>query len=235
LSEVQFYKLSTFNFQLLTFIVILPYKALSHLKHNYKPVTVKFYLRDSLTVSRELLGKILIRNTGKKILAAKIVETEAYLGEHDPASHAYQKITKRNRVMYERGGLVYVYFIYGNYFCFNLVSGPEGTGNATLIRAVEPLEGIDEMKKFRGPVKNLHELTNGPAKLCLAMNIDSSLYGADATESRSIFISKPDKREKPEIITTRRIGLNVGVDFPYRFFIKDNPYVTKHKFNIEVL
>lgn len=202
---------------------------------KYKPLPRKFFLRDTVTVAKELLGKILSRKIGKKVLSAKIVETEAYIGEHDPASHAYQKITERNKIMYDQGGKVYVYFIYGNYYCFNVVCDSRGIGNAVLIRAVEPIEGIEQMKKFRGETKSVYDITNGPAKLCLAMNIDNSLYGADVTEEKSIFVSKPFKKEKFEIITTKRVGLNVGIDFPYRFFVKDNPYVTRHKFNREQL
>ncbi len=198
---------------------------------KYKQLTRKFYLRDSVTVSKELLGKVIVRKIGNKNVAAKIVETEAYFGDHDPASHAYQKITERNRIMYEQGGMVYVYFIYGNYYCFNVVCDEKGLGNASLIRAVEPLEGIEIMKGLRGETKNIYELTNGPAKLCMAMDIDKNLYGEDLTLSGKVFISKPFKKEKLEITTTRRIGINVGIDFPYRFFIKDNPYVTRHKFN----
>jgi len=196
---------------------------------------LKFYLRDSITVSRELLGKIIVRKSGNNILTAKIVETEAYVGEYDPASHAYMKFTERNRVMYDRGGKVYVYFIYGNYYCFNIVSERRGIGNATLIRAVEPLEGIVKMKKFRGEIKNIYDLTNGPAKLCMALNIDKSLYGKDVTEENDIFISSPLKKESFEIVNSKRIGLNKGIDYPYRFFIKDNPYVTKHKLNKEII
>jgi len=202
------------------------------LSAEYKPLPRKFYLKNTLTVSRELLGKIVVRKTGGKAITAKIVETEAYFGDHDPACHAYQKITERNKIMYDTGGKVYVYFIYGNYYCFNVVSEGKGTGNATLIRAVEPLEGIGMMKKFRGNVKNIFELSNGPGKLCIAMNIDKNLYGEDLTVSEKIFISKPVKNEKFEVITTKRIGLNTGIEFPYRFFIKDNPYVTKHKLTV---
>lgn len=201
----------------------------------YKPLPRKFYLQDTITVSKELLGKTIVRKTFKKILTAKIVETEAYIGEHDPACHAYQKITARNKIMYEAGGMVYIYFIYGNYYCFNIVSEMKGIGNATLIRAVEPVEGIEIMKKLRGAVNNIFELTNGPAKLCMALNIDKTLNAEDITNENNIFISKPVKKEKFEIVTTKRIGLNVGADFPYRFFIKDNPYVTKHKFNKEII
>ncbi len=137
--------------------------------------------------------------------------------------------------MYEQGGLVYVYFIYGNYYCFNVVCDKKGLGNASLIRAVEPLDGVDTMKKLRGDIKNPHDLTNGPAKLCMAMDIDKDLYGEDLTVSEKVIITNPLRKEKFEIVTTKRIGLNVGVDFPYRFFIKDNPYVTRHKFNAEII
>ncbi|MDQ3022605.1 MAG: DNA-3-methyladenine glycosylase [Bacteroidota bacterium] len=192
-------------------------------------------MRNTVAVSKDLLGKIIVRKIGEKILAAKIVETEAYMGDHDPASHAYQKITERNKIMYEIGGMVYVYFIYGNYYCFNVSSEEKGVGNAILIRAAEPIEGIAAMKRFRGITKNIYELTNGPAKLCLALNIDKKLYGEDVTIEKNIFISKPAQKEKIEIVTTKRIGLNVGMDFPYRFFIKGNPFVTKHKFNNEII
>lgn len=192
-------------------------------------------MRDTIAVSKELLGKIIVRRIGRKTLTAKIVETEAYIGDHDPACHAYNKITDRNKIMYDTGGKAYVYFIYGKYYCFNVVSQSKGKGNATLIRAVEPVEGLDEMKKFRGRVKNIYDLTNGPAKLCLAMNIDKTLYGADLTDNKNIYITKPVKNEKFHIAVTKRIGLNVGKDFPYRFFIKDNPFVTRHKANKEVI
>jgi len=198
---------------------------------KYKPLSRKFYLRDTITVSKELLGKIIIRKTGNKTLTAKIVETEAYIGEHDPASHSYMKITERNKIMYDIGGKIYVYFIYGKYFCFNIVSERKGIGNATLIRAVEPLSGIEEMKKLRSGINSDVELTNGPSKLCIALDIDKSLNGEEVTNEAKIYISKPVKKEKFEIITSKRIGLNIGKDFQYRFFIKNNLYVTKHKFN----
>lgn len=196
----------------------------------YKPLPRKFYLHDSLTVAKNLLGKILVKRTGDILMAGKIVETEAYMGDLDPGSHAYKKFTERNKIMYDTGGLVYIYFIYGNYFCFNVVCERKGIANAVLIRAAEPLEGISQMEARRGIVKNKFELTNGPAKLCLAMNIDKKLYGKDLTVSEDIFISKPNMKESFDILTSKRIGLSKGADLPYRFFIKDNPYVTKHKF-----
>jgi DNA-3-methyladenine glycosylase len=179
------------------------------------------------------LGKILIKRSGKEMLTAKIVETEAYMGSLDPGSHAFRGITERNKVMFDKGGLVYIYFIYGNYYCFNVVCGEKGTANAVLIRAVEPLEGIDQMEINRGKIKNKFELTNGPAKLCLAMDIDKRLYGKDLTTNKDVFISEPNKKEKFDILTSKRIGLHVnkGADLPFRFFIKGNLYVTKHKHN----
>ncbi|MBK7254673.1 MAG: DNA-3-methyladenine glycosylase [Ignavibacteria bacterium] len=201
----------------------------------YKPVGRKFYLRDTVTVSKDLLGKLIIRKIKYKTLIAKITETEAYRGSDDPASHSYLKITKRNKVMFDTGGKVYVYFIYGNYNCFNIVTEKKGTGSAVLIRAAEPVEGIELMKSFRGKIKNIYELTNGPGKLCKALNIDKTFYGKDVTEEGEIFISYPQRKERFEIVSTKRIGISKGADLPFRFFIKDNPFVTKHKVNNEII
>lgn len=195
-----------------------------------------FYLNDALTVSKDLLGMLLVRKTGKKYAAVRIVETEAYIGEHDPACHAFGKVTNRNSVMYGQEGRAYVYFIYGNYYCFNVVCGKEGVGNAVLIRAGEPAEGIDIMRRNRPDVKNDIDLTNGPSKLCMALNIDKKLNDADITDPNSnIFVTKDSGINDFEVNISRRIGLNKGIEFPYRFFIRDNPYVTKHKLNKELI
>ncbi len=199
---------------------------------NYNPLPRKFYLKDTVTVSQNLLGKIIVRKIRNKLVTAKIVETEAYIGEHDPACHAYQKITNRSSTLYEIGGMVYVYFIYGNYYCFNVVTEEKGVGCAVLIRAVEPVQGIDTMKKFRPKTRSMYELTNGPSKFCLAFNIDRTLNKEDLL-GKKIFISNPLNKKKFEICVSRRIGLNIGKEFQYRFFIKDNPFVTKHKLNRE--
>ena len=199
---------------------------------NYIPLPRKFYLKDTVTVSKNLLGKTIVRKFRNQTLAGKIVETEAYIGEHDPACHAYQKITNRSSTLYKIGGTAYVYFIYGNYYCFNVVTEQKGFGAAVLIRAVEPIEGIDLMKKFRPKAKSTHELTNGPSKFCLAFNIERSFNKEDVT-GKKIFISNPLQKINFDICVSRRIGLNIGKEFPYRFFIKDNPFVTKHKFNKE--
>jgi DNA-3-methyladenine glycosylase len=197
----------------------------------YIPLKHDFYERDTIIVAKELLGKVLIRRINKnKFLSGKIVEVEAYMGDHDPACHAYQKVTGRSSTLYKDGETIYVYFIYGNYYCFNIVTEKKGIGSAVLIRAVEPLEGIDIMKKFRPKVKKLHDLTNGPSKFCLAFNIDRK-YNGKKLSTDGIFISNPLKKEKFEIVTSKRIGIVKGADFPYRFFIKNNQYVTKHKLN----
>lgn len=200
-----------------------------------KPLPAEFYRRNTLTVAKELLGKVIIRLSGKQFLSAMITETEAYIGDHDPASHSYQKITDRNKIMYDTGGKVYVYFIYGNYYCFNIVTGKRGEGNAVLVRAAEPLNGIERMKKARGKTLGLHELTNGPAKLCIALGIDREFYGEDVTEKKKIFISMNKVKKDITVCTSKRIGINTGEDLPYRFFIKDNPFVTRHKFNREII
>jgi DNA-3-methyladenine glycosylase len=197
----------------------------------YKPINIDFFKKDTLNISKKLLGKVLVRKIDNKTcLAGKIVEVEAYIGEHDPACHAFQKVSGRSSVLYEEGGTIYVYFIYGNYYCFNIVTEKKGIGCAVLIRAVEPLEGIDIMKEFRPKAKSVHDLTNGPSKFCLAFDIDKR-FNNQKLSKEGIFVSEPLTKEKFEIKTSKRIGIVKGAEFPYRFFIKDNPYVTKHKFN----
>jgi len=198
---------------------------------KYFPIEDSFFKRDTIRVAKDLLGKVLVRRISKSsILSGKIVEVEAYIGEHDPACHAYQKISGRSSVLYEDGGTIYVYFIYGNYFCFNIVTDTKGMGSAVLIRAVEPIEGIDNMKEFRPNIKKIYDLTNGPSKFCLAFDIDRR-FNNQKLSPDGIFISNPLRKENFKIKTTKRIGIKKGEHFLYRFFIKNNPFVTKHKFN----
>jgi len=194
------------------------------------PLKQEFFNRKTVTVARELLGKILVKNYNNSILTGRIVETEAYLGDSDPACHAYGKITKRNEVLFEKPGTIYVYFIYGNYFCFNVVTEQEGVGSAVLIRAVEPIQGIDTFKKRRNFLKDIYNLTNGPAKLSMAFGFNLKDNRKDITGGE-IFIAADSTKVKFEIEISERIGLNKGTEFPYRFFIKGNRFVTKHKFN----
>lgn len=198
---------------------------------KYASLSDDFFKMETLKTAKFLLGKVLVKNNGRKgILSGKIVETEAYIGDHDPACHAFQKRSGRSSVLYEDGGTIYVYFIYGNYYCFNVVTEKEGIGSAVLIRAVEPLDGIRQMKLNRPGIKSIHDLTNGPSKLCMAFGIGRE-FNNTRLSAKGIFISEPREKEKFEIAVSKRIGIVKGADLPYRFFIKDNLYVTKHKFN----
>ena len=191
-------------------------------------------MKDTITVAQKLLGCLITKETPNYTLSARIVETEAYLGNNDPACHAYRKLTDRNRPMFEYGGISYVYFVYGNYFCFNVVTENKGTGSAVLIRAVEPIEGIHEMRKNRNyPIGDVN-LTNGPAKFCMAFDIGRKDNSLDLTEDR-IKIFRKKRRDSFTIAVTTRIGIKEGAELPYRFFIKDNAYVTKHRLNKEII
>ncbi|MFN8673014.1 MAG: DNA-3-methyladenine glycosylase [Candidatus Sericytochromatia bacterium] len=184
-----------------------------------------FYTRDTITVAKDLLGKNLCRKTPFGIIEAKIVETEAYLSENDPACHANRGMTPRNEPMFEEGGISYVYFIYGNYFCFNVVSDKKGFGTAVLIRAVEPLNH-EIIKNYRN-TKKIKDLTNGPSKLCMAMNITKEQNKLDLITSSEIFITDNESIKKNDIIETTRIGITQAQDLKLRFYIKDNIFVSK--------
>ena len=187
-----------------------------------------FYYRPTLDVASDLLGKVLVRVKGTTITSGRIVELEAYRNTDDPASHAYRGRTPRNTLMFGEAGRAYVYFIYGMYFCVNVVTEKHGIAGACLIRGLEPLEGVGIMKKRRGIAK-IHELANGPGKLCQAMSIDRSLNGADLL-GENLFLTD-DGYSGFKIKKSPRIGIRVGTDKPWRFFIQDSKYVTKSKFN----
>jgi len=182
-----------------------------------------FYNRDTVVVARELLGSILVHMSPEGITAGKIVETEAYL-QGDPACHASRGITRRNQVMFGPPGHAYVYFIYGMYHCFNVVSAPEGVGEAVLIRALEPVEGINLMR-LRRKRERLEELCGGPAKLVQAMGILRSHNGTDLTRG-PLFIKKSQKTGDP-IVATTRIGIREGSCLPLRFYLKGNRFISK--------
>ena len=193
-----------------------------------------FYTRRTITVAKALLGKTLIRRSGKMILAATIVETEAYL-KNDPASHAFRGITERTRVMFKQGGFLYVYFTYGMHYCANVVSNREGIGEAVLIRAVEPLHGIESMMKRRtknkkGAHRNnellLKNLTNGPAKLAQAFSFTTKDSGIDLTGDE-IFIAHAPTISRSKIMRSKRIGISKAKNKLLRFYLKDNPWVSK--------
>lgn len=197
-----------------------------------------FYSRGTLTVAKELLGKILVHNIDGHILKGKIVETEAYLGLSDKAAHPYGgKKTKRVETMYGLPGTAYVYLIYGMYYCFNIVTEKKGIPEAVLIRGLEPIENIDEMALYRfGKVyKDLskyqkNNLTNGPGKLSMAFNIDKTLDKEDLCNDR-LYLEE-GKAEEFNIIETKRIGIEYSEeakDYPYRFYIEENPHVSPTK------
>lgn len=196
-----------------------------------KKLSRKFYLQDILTVARKLLGKILVKTNQGKIFSGRVVEVEAYDGLNDEASHAFIGKTKRNEVMFNEGGYLYVYFTYGMYFCCNVVTGKKGVGKAVLIRALEPLEGIKQMgmnrfgKDFLSD-KELRNLTSGPGKICKAFDITRNENGIDLL-SDQIFIMKSKSIPEENIVTTRRIGIRKSTELPWRFYIKDNPYISK--------
>ena len=195
-----------------------------------------FYSRDTLTVAKELLGKILVHNTEGHILKGRIVETEAYLGLIDKAAHSYGgKKTKRVETMYGMPGTAYVYFIWGMYSCLNIITVEEGVPEGVLIRGIEPVENIDQMILYRYN-KAFEELTNyqkknisnGPGKLTMAMNIDRSLDKEDLCEDKLYL--EIGQKEKFNIIEAKRIGIDYAMEavhYPYRFYIEDNPYVSK--------
>ncbi len=185
----------------------------------------EFYERDTLTVARELLGKIFVRQYRGKTLSGVIVETEAYTGASDAAAHTYRGKTKRNEVMFKTGGHLYVYFTYGMHFCANVVTEREGMGHACLLRAIEPLEGLELMKKNRG-VSDVRQLTNGPAKLCQALNISRPQNGIDLLGDE-IYLLDAQVLSDLGIGVSPRIGINVAVDLPYRFYIKGNEYISR--------
>lgn len=182
-----------------------------------------FYARDTVAVARELLGKIFVHYNPDGITAGMIVETEAYV-QGDPACHASRGMTPRNRVMFGPPGHAYVYFIYGMYYCFNTVTAPEGVGEAVLIRALEPLEGLHIMRARRKR-ERLADLCSGPAKLVQAMGITRRHNGADLTVKPLVILRGADPEEN--IVTTTRIGINEVEKLPLRFYLEGNVYVSR--------
>ena len=184
-----------------------------------------FYERDTRLVAFELIEKVLVLGSGKNAIRGKIVETEAYLGASDPASHAYRGVTKRNRVMFGLPGVSYVYSTYGFHYCFNVVTESDGTAGAVLIRAVEPLSGIEIMKQRR-KVKRLHDLTSGPGKLTQAYGITTEHSGCDLTKEGFCIEESPDS-EVVTIGVSPRIGIREARQSLFRFYLEGNPFVSK--------
>jgi DNA-3-methyladenine glycosylase len=177
-----------------------------------------FYVRDARYVARDLLGRILVTEIGGDRTSGRIIETEAYLGTDDLASHSHRGPTQRNRAMFMRGGHAYVYFIYGMYYCFNVVTGEPGAGEAVLIRGLEPLEGIETMRARRGAkLRRDADLTNGPGKLAISLGIGPELDGADLRNDLRIWIEPGEPLDNDEVMTTPRIGITKSVEHPWRW------------------
>jgi DNA-3-methyladenine glycosylase len=182
----------------------------------------EFYARPAVDVARDCLGKVLVH--GKT--AGRIVETEAYLGVEDRAAHAWRGITDRTRVLFGPPGHAYVYFIYGMYECLNFVAEEEGSAGAVLIRAVEPLAGIATMKRRRRGAKRVEDLASGPGKLTLALGITRKQNGADLT-SGPLQVRRLAEEPHFEIEVTPRIGIRHCADWPLRFLIAGNRFVSR--------
>ena len=185
-----------------------------------------FFARDTARVARDLLGARLVRVVGNSVLEGKVVETEAYYGEGDPPSHASSGRTARSEIMWRKPGLAYVYLIYGMYFMFNVVTESRGSPGAVLIRAVEPLEGLDSMEKNRGGISGA-DLTNGPGKLAQAFEIDRGLNGEDVVNSDQILFLARGNPNPNNIETSRRIGVSEGKEEELRFYLAGNEYVSR--------
>jgi len=182
----------------------------------------EFYRRDTLEVARDLLGKALVKFKGPEMVGGIILETEAYYGQDDPASHAYGGKTPRSEIMFGKPGIAYVYMCYGMYYLLNVVTENEGKPGAVLIRALKPLWGIDIMKRRRNA--NLEDrLTDGPGKLTIALGIDIKDNGADIVRGRNrLYISDYKTGDNNlKIIVTERIGIKKGEDRPLRFLIQN--------------
>jgi DNA-3-methyladenine glycosylase len=186
-----------------------------------------FYLRPTLQVARDLLGKYLVRNLDGTLLVGKIVEVEGYTRD-DPASHSFRGRTLRNDVMFWNGGHGYVYFTYGMYNCFNVVTDKKGVGAAVLIRAVEPIQGLETIRKLRGHARSDLDLASGPGKLCIAFAIDRRLNGSNLLGD-DLFILEGEQLSKRDIVSTGRVGIRRGADRKWRFLIKGNRFVSKVK------
>jgi DNA-3-methyladenine glycosylase len=189
-------------------------------------LSAEFYDRDTEAVAREMLGAVLECRTDRGVASGVIVETEAYIGEEDPACHAAAGRTRRTEPLYGRPGIAYVYFIYGVHWCFNAVTRAEGLPSAVLVRALEPLKGIDLMRERRGPKISDVNLTNGPGKLCAALGIDGTMNGL-SLQRGSLVVRRGSSVEESKIVTAKRIGITKAADWPLRYYIRDNEYVSR--------
>lgn len=203
-----------------------------------KKLSREFYKRDTLLVAKELLGKYLVYEEGHSKIIGKIVEAEAYMGLKDKAAHSYGgKITERTKTMYSEGGYAYIYLIYGMYYCMNVVTSKANEPEAVLIRAVEPISDLNIISNNRYN-KNYCDLsnyekknfTNGPGKLCRAMNITKELNGEDLCGNKFYILEDEKSQDNIEIVSSKRVGIDYAEearDYLWRFYIKDNKFISK--------
>jgi len=184
-----------------------------------------FYDRPTELVARELLGAVLECTTDDGVAAGRIVETEAYLGPDDPACHAVVGRTERTWHLHGPPGVAYVYFIYGAHWCFNAVTREEGHGSAVLVRALAPVRGIELMRRRRGDPGVDRNLANGPGKLCQALGITGALDGV-RLDRKPLRILAGDAIADDDVVVTPRIGITRAADWPLRWFVRDNPFVS---------
>jgi len=187
----------------------------------------RFYARHPTVVAKQLLGNILVRRIGRKTMAGRIVETEAYSSD-DPASHAYRGRTEGNRALFGEVGHAYIYLTYGVHYCLNVVAKSGKPAGGVLIRALEPLQGIDLMREFR-PGSSVRNLARGPGNLTRALKIDKGLYGMDLTRRGALFIADAVS-DNLKVLKTRRIGVTSAQEKRWRYIIWDSPFVSKPTF-----
>jgi DNA-3-methyladenine glycosylase len=194
-----------------------------------------FYMRNTLIVAKELLGRVLVHKTPEGVSKGRIVETEAYMGPEDKGAHSYGgRHTPRMDPLYKTGGFAYIYQLHGYNYCLNVVTQKENIPQAVLIRALEPVEGLELMIRRRNidisTKSKFKNLTNGPSKLCQAMAIDTSLNGIDLCGDELFIISGADLRSDEEIVATKRIHIDYAEEYkdkPWRFLLKGNEFVSK--------
>ncbi len=190
-----------------------------------KKLQRKFFIRDCITVSKELLGKIVVHNSKQGTVSGRITETESYEAYTDPSAHSYKGKTERNKSLYLEGGYLYLFKIH-RYICMDIVTGEEGVPSSVLLRSLEPLEGIDIMKENRGKQK-LIELTTGPGKLVQALGIEYKYDGYNIYQPDSKIYIVDDGYEVEDIVQTTRVGISKAKDLKNRFYIKNSKYISK--------
>jgi DNA-3-methyladenine glycosylase len=194
-----------------------------------------FFNRDPRVVARELLGKLVVRREGRKVMSGRVVEVEAYMGSGDLAAHAAAGRTARNQVLWGPPGHAYVYFIYGMYFCLNISCLPDGQAGCVLIRALEPVDGLAEMAEARGledldfqSVRDLRKLTSGPGRLCEALSITRrNDNGKDMVSPRSDLQVLDDGSHAGKAKVTRRIGIAKSAELPLRYVLDGSAFVSR--------